>query len=167
MVFMGKKMIVIAATCLLVFSLNSSADPWPKERAAKGDLVKAFPEGMPMKELVSSENGGKGKDGASGFIISVQILNEPRQLFPPTPPALNPPPSSPTPVPPAPPLPPKAQKGPADLEKGVINPRTGEFFPGAQGGVINPRTGDFLPRVDGGYLNPKTGEVIPRVQNNP
>ncbi len=48
------------------------------------------------------------------------------------------------------------------LERGVTNPRTGEFYPGAIGGVINPRTGVFLPKVEGGYFNPETGDVIPK-----
>ena len=46
-------------------------------------------------------------------------------------------------------------------EKGVINPRTGEFYPGTYGGVINPQTGAILPKVDGGYVNLQTGEFIP------
>lgn len=168
MVFMGKKISIIVAACLLGFSLSSSAASLPEERVAKGNLVpevERFPEGMSMKEFVSFEKGGKEKDNASGIIISVQILNEPRQLFPPTPPALKPP--SYSPVAPPPPPPPKDRGAPTDLEKGVTDPRTGDFFPGAKGGVTNPRTGDFLPKVDGGYLNPKTGEVIPRGQNNP
>jgi hypothetical protein len=52
-------------------------------------------------------------------------------------------------------------------EKGAINPRTGEFYPGAFGGVINPRRGVFLPKVHGGYYNPETGETIPPNKNYP
>jgi hypothetical protein len=65
----------------------------------------------------------------------------------------------PQPVAPAPP----SVQVPAGTgqEKGVVDPRTGEFYPGALGGVMNPRTGEILPKVEGGYLNPRTGEVVP------
>lgn len=96
----------------------------------------------------------------AGTILKAQILNEPRQLFPPTPQGLQPP--SYLPVNPPAPLPQKEKDAGNGLEKGVTDPRTGEFYPGARGGVIHPRTGEFLPKVDGGYLNPKTGEVIPK-----
>jgi len=86
------------------------------------------------------------------------------------------PPSFHPPVVPAPPpykpIPPQRppQAGPLDpnapytaqREQGVLNPRTGEFYPGSYGGVIDPRTGVLFPRVNGGYVNPQTGEVIPR-----
>jgi hypothetical protein len=65
----------------------------------------------------------------------------------------------PQPVVPAPPSI-QAPTG-AGQEKGVVNPRTGDFYPGVLGGVMNPRTGDILPKVEGGYLNPRTGEVVP------
>jgi len=69
----------------------------------------------------------------------------------------SPPPSTAAaPPPPAVPLPPGSVP-----EKGVINPRTGEFYPGTMGGVVNPKTGDVLPKVEGGYVNPKTGEFLP------
>jgi hypothetical protein len=60
-------------------------------------------------------------------------------------------------------LPPPAVKPPAGTipEKGVVNPRTGEFYPGTIGGVVNPQTGEVLPKVEGGYINPKTGELLP------
>ena len=60
-------------------------------------------------------------------------------------------------------LPPPAVKPPAGTipEKGVVNPRTGEFYPGTIGGVVNPQTGEVLPKVEGGYINPKTGEFLP------
>jgi len=166
MVFMGKKIIIFAAAGLLGFPLSGLEASLPQERVAMGNLVsegERFPEGVLMKDFVPFEKGEKQKDNGSGNIISVQIFNDPRQLFPPTPPALRPPAYSPV----VPPPPPKDRATPPDQEKGVIDPRTGDFFPGVKGGVTNPRTGDFLPKVDGGYLNPKTGEVIPRGQNNP
>jgi hypothetical protein len=60
-------------------------------------------------------------------------------------------------------LPPPSVKPPAGTipEKGVINPRSGEFYPGTIGGVVNPQTGEVLPKVEGGYINPKTGEFLP------
>ena len=83
--------------------------------------------------------------------------SSPHPFYPPTPSG----PPSYTPIPPqkAPP----AQQVPSagKPEKGVIDPRTGEFYPGVYGGVINPRTGVVLPKVEGGYINPETGEVIP------
>jgi len=60
-------------------------------------------------------------------------------------------------------LPPPSVKPPAGTipEKGVVNPRSGEFYPGTIGGVVNPQTGEVLPKVEGGYINPKTGEFLP------
>jgi hypothetical protein len=60
-------------------------------------------------------------------------------------------------------LPPPVVKPPAGTvpEKGVVNLRTGELYPGTFGGVLNPRTGEVLPKVEGGYVNPKTGEFLP------
>ena len=81
-------------------------------------------------------------------------------VFPPAPPYS---PIQPGPTPqPAPPAPP----GPSTLtkEKGVVNPRTGEFLPGTFGGVIDPKTGVVWPKVEGGYHNPKTGEIIPKTE---
>ncbi len=84
--------------------------------------------------------------------------SSPHPFYPPTP--SGPPPYTPIPPQKAPP----AQQAPSagKPEKGVIDPRTGEFYPGTYGGVINPRTGVVLPKVQGGYLNPETGEVIPK-----
>jgi hypothetical protein len=77
--------------------------------------------------------------------------------------SINPPAPKPVPLPqPSVPVSPSVQPPKADgQEKGVVNPRTGEFYPGAMGGVMNPRTGEILPKVEGGYLNQRTGEVIP------
>jgi hypothetical protein len=77
--------------------------------------------------------------------------------------AINPAPPKPLQLPqPVAPVPSSVQPPKTDgQEKGVVNPRTGEFFPGAMGGVMNPRTGEILPKVEGGYLNQRTGEVIP------
>ena len=80
----------------------------------------------------------------------------PPQISPLAPPSayrpVSPPSSGPPVVPPTPPSP----------GKGVINPFTGEFYPGTLGGVVNPRTGEVLPKVEGGYYNPRTGEFIPQ-----
>jgi len=82
----------------------------------------------------------------------------------PTPPLVINPERTP-PKPPSPPiaLPPPSVKPPAGTipEKGVVSPRTGDFYPGTIGGVVNPQTGEVLPKVEGGYINPKTGEFLP------
>ena len=90
----------------------------------------------------------------------------PPQSFPSTPSSPGPP--AYTPIPPVA-LPPPAKGGPAVLqkEKGTVNPRTGEFYPGTYGGVIDPQTGVVLPKVGGGYLNPQTGETIPQSPPDP
>jgi len=90
---------------------------------------------------------------------SPPFLPSPRQfVLPPVPPYS---PIQPGPTPqPAPPAPP----GPSTItkEKGIVNPRTGEFLPGTFGGVIDPKTGAVWPKVGGGYINPQTGEIIPK-----
>ncbi len=96
------------------------------------------------------------------------------QSFPSMPPQHYPSgPSSPgppayTPIPPGT-LPAPAQPAPSaqEKEKGVVNPRTGEFYPGTYGGVVDPRTGVVLPKVEGGYQNPQTGETIPQNRTHP
>ncbi len=92
---------------------------------------------------------------------SPSLFPSPRQfVFPPAPPYS---PIQPGPTPqPAPAAPP----GPSTLtkEKGVVNPRTGEFLPGTFGGVIDPKTGVVWPKVEGGYHNPMTGEIIPKTE---
>jgi hypothetical protein len=96
------------------------------------------------------------------------------QVFPSLPPQHYPStPSSPgppayTPLPPGT-VPAPAQPAPThqEKEKGVVNPRTGEFYPGTYGGVVNPQTGVVLPKVEGGYQNPQTGEIIPQNRANP
>jgi len=51
------------------------------------------------------------------------------------------------------------------VNRGGIDPRTGEFFPPQGRGIMNPRTGEFYPPVNGqGYFNPRTGEYYPRLQ---
>ncbi len=90
----------------------------------------------------------------------------PPRSFPPTPSSPGPPAYKPIP----PSGPPPAAKGGAstlEKEKGTVNPRTGEFYPGTIGGVIDPRTGVVLPKVGGGYLNPQTGETIPQTPPDP
>jgi hypothetical protein len=82
----------------------------------------------------------------------------------PTPPlVINPErPQSKTPASPSAPALPSAKPPAGSIpEKGVVNPRTGEFYPGTIGGVVNPQTGEVLPKVEGGYINPKTGEFLP------
>lgn len=96
------------------------------------------------------------------------------QAFPPMLPQHYPPtPSSPAP-PAYTPIPPGRLPAPAqpttptgEKEKGVVNPRTGEFYPGTHGGVMDPKTGVVLPKVEGGYQNPQTGETIPQNRPNP
>lgn len=92
---------------------------------------------------------------------SPPLFPSPRQfVFPPAPPYS---PIQPSPTPqPTPPGPP----GPSTLnkEKGVVNPRTGEFLPGTFGGVIDLKTGVVWPKVEDGYRNPKTGEIIPKME---
>ena len=56
----------------------------------------------------------------------------------------------------------KNQFNDTNINKGAINTRTGEYYPGAAGGIINPKTGQFYPDVGGGYINPKTGEFMPK-----
>lgn len=56
----------------------------------------------------------------------------------------------------------KNQFNDTTINKGAINTRTGEYYPGAAGGIINPKTGQFYPDVGGGYINPKTGEFMPK-----
>lgn len=84
------------------------------------------------------------------------------QIVPPTPPALT---SNPLPVslPSQPPSPAPNLRGRSTItpDKGVYDPRTGDFYPGGFGGVINLRTGAFYPKFDGGYLNTENGEFIP------
>jgi len=102
--------------------------------------------------------------GLSGLAMaqnSPPFLPSPGQLvFPPAPPysPIQPGPT-PQPAPPAPPSPSTITK-----EKGVVNPRTGEFLPGTLGGVMDPKTGTVWPKVEGGYRNPETGEVIPKTE---
>lgn len=93
------------------------------------------------------------------FSVKAQTLpSSPPPFYPPAP--SGPPSYAPIPPQQAPP----AQQPPVTgkSENGVVNPRTGEYYPGAIGGVINPQTGVVLPKVGGGYLNPQTGEVIPK-----
>jgi hypothetical protein len=103
------------------------------------------------------------------FILTGILLGEDSLSFAqggmikgPVPPfSINPPAPKPAPLP-QPVAPPSVQPPKTDgQEKGIVNTRTGEFYPGVMGGVMNPRTGDILPKVEGGYLNPRTGEVIP------
>ena len=119
------------------------------------------------------------KIGLALASISVLLLVQGRtmvfaQTFPSMPPQHYPTtPSSPgppayTPIPPGT-IPPPAQSAPPtrEKEKGAVNPRTGEFFPGTYGGVVDPKTGVVLPKVEGGYQNPQTGEIIPQNRPNP
>jgi hypothetical protein len=89
------------------------------------------------------------------------VFPSPRQFVIPPAPPYSPIQPGPTPQParPAPPGPSTITK-----EKGVVNPRTGEFLPGTFGGVIDPETGFVWPKVEGGYRNPMTGEIIPNTE---
>ncbi len=90
----------------------------------------------------------------------------PPQHYPATPSSPGPP--AYTPIPPGT-LPGPAKPAPSmqEKERGTVNPRTGEFYPGTFGGVIDPKTGVVLPKVEGGYQNPQTGEIIPQNRTNP
>jgi hypothetical protein len=104
--------------------------------------------------------------GSSARVFPQSFPSMPPQSFPSTP--SSPGPAAYKPIPPVT-VPPPAGRGGTALEKerGTVNPRTGEFYPGTYGGVINPQTGVVLPKVGGGYLNPQTGETIPQSQPNP
>lgn len=98
------------------------------------------------------------------FSSATPLFSQGGILKGPTPPlVINP--DRPQPKAPSPPAAPPAPsvKVPAGNipEKGVVNPRTGEFYPGTIGGVVNPKTGEVLPKVEGGYVDPNTGEVLP------
>ena len=90
---------------------------------------------------------------------AASLPSSPTPFYPPV--VTGPPPIPPPANPPSLPAKPAAPSG-NGLERGITNPRTGEFYPGAIGGVINPRTGVFLPKVEGGYFNPETGDVVPK-----
>lgn len=96
---------------------------------------------------------------AQNLKFSPSLPSSPPPFYPPTITPLQPisPPANPPSLPSKPVTP--SRNAP---EGGIVNPRTGEFYPGTLGGVTNPRTGVFLPKVEGGYLNPETGEVIPK-----
>jgi hypothetical protein len=102
----------------------------------------------------------------SAMVFSQSFPSMPPRSFPSTPSLPGPPAYKP--IPPMT-VPPPAGGGAPTLEKekGTVNPRTGEFYPGTYGGVIDPQTGVVLPKVGGGYLNPQTGETIPKNQPNP
>jgi len=90
---------------------------------------------------------------------AASLPSSPPPFYPPTITLLQPisPPANPPSVPSQPAIP--SRNAP---EAGVVNPRTGEFYPGTLGGVTNPRTGVFLPKIKGGFFNPETGEIIPK-----
>ena len=104
-----------------------------------------------------------------GF-LSIAVRTEAQTSLPSSPPPFYPPtPSGTLPYTPIPPQQPPQTTPSGPLvpsketkEKGVVNPRTGEYYPGTFGGVVNPKTGVVLPKVEGGYINPQTGEVIPK-----
>jgi hypothetical protein len=100
------------------------------------------------------------------MIFAQSFPSMPPQQYPPTPSSPGPP--AYTPIPPGT-LPSPAKPAPSiqDKERGTVNPRTGEFYPGTYGGVIDPKTGVVLPKVEGGYQNPQTGETIPQSRTNP
>jgi hypothetical protein len=100
------------------------------------------------------------------MVFAQSFPSMPPQHYPSTPSSPGPPAYTPLPpgtLPaPAQPVPPTREK-----EKGVVNPRTGEFYPGTYGGVVDPKTGVVLPKVEGGYQNPQTGETIPQNRTHP
>ena len=97
-----------------------------------------------------------GVEGQSFFPSS------PTPFYPPVPPARPPYQPAPPQAPPGTVQPAPSVPNTARREQGILNPKTGEFYPGTYGGVIDPKTGVMLPKVDGGYVDPRTGEVIPR-----
>jgi len=97
------------------------------------------------------------------MVFAQSFPSMPPQHYPPTPSSPGPP--SYTPIPPG--TPPPSTAPTREIEKGVVNPRTGEFYPGTLGGVLDPKTGVVLPKVEGGYQNPQTGETIPQSRTNP
>lgn len=170
----GIKKLIIAATSigfLLIAIAVSAQTEQPMPSKAHGELpILVFGGEKCGSSLISSlAKKGSEEPNLLPMVITAQnyaptLPSLPPHFYPPTPSSPGPPSYKPiSPSPPAQAAPP-APHGPSTLnkEKGVINPRTGEFFPGAFGGVINPKTGVFLPKVDGGYQNPETGEVIPK-----
>jgi len=96
--------------------------------------------------------------GARGADTGAARSGELYQLSPPgtfqkipAPPVYKPMPAQPAPSP-TPTLP---------VNRGALNPKTGEFYPSHGEGVINPKTGEFYPPSGSGYLNPRTGEFYP------
>jgi len=54
---------------------------------------------------------------------------------------------------------------PLPEQQGAINPMNGQYYPPTgSGDVINPATGERYPGVSGGYVNPNTGEFIPKIR---
>lgn len=47
-------------------------------------------------------------------------------------------------------------------QRGVVDPKTGQYLPPVRDGVINPRTGEFYRDTGAGYVNPRTGQIIPK-----
>jgi hypothetical protein len=99
--------------------------------------------------------------GLQAQMNSSALPSSPAPIYPPRV-APSAPPSAYRPVTPPNPSPAVVPPRPDTPGGGVVNPWTGEFYPGTFGGVVNPRTGEVLPKVDGGYYNPQTGEFIPR-----
>ncbi len=99
--------------------------------------------------------------GAYAQMSSSALPSSPGPMYPPYV-APSAPPSAYKPVPPPSGNPAVVPPSPARPDQGVVNPWTGEFYPGTFGGVVNPRTGEVLPRINGGYYNPQTGEFVPR-----
>jgi hypothetical protein len=100
------------------------------------------------------------------MIYAQSFPSMPPQQYPPTPSSPGPP--AYTPIPPGGlPAPAKPTSPTQEKERGIVNPRTGEFYPGTYGGVIDPKTGVVLPKVEGGYQNPQTGETIPQNRTSP
>jgi hypothetical protein len=54
---------------------------------------------------------------------------------------------------------------PAREQRGAINPMNGQYYPPTgNGDVINPATGERYPGVPGGYINPNTGEFFRKTE---
>jgi len=113
--------------------------------ASNGSFLDSGPSSQGNPKPADGRYAGDSKAAEPLFPKGLRITPHPPQEAPPSPPAR--PEITPAPIP--------------QPEKGVVNPRTGEYYPPVPGGVINPKSGEVLPKVNGGYINPKTGEFFP------
>lgn len=158
---MKKNSIVIVLLIVSLTSWTLAAAEWGRNIAK---MQSSVPYGSSRIALITKRDaddtaGARILKAAQNLRFPPSLPSSPPPFYPPTP--TGPQPISPPANPPSP-LPKPVIPSKNVPESGVMNPRTGEFYPGTFGGVTNPRTGVFLPKVEGGYLNPETGEVIPK-----